>query len=41
MSPAPLLQDEYNRLIEAGRLVTEISGSKGDAARCICFISIL
>jgi len=36
--PAPLSQDEYNRLIEAGRLVAEISGSKGGAAHNELFL---
>lgn len=36
--PAPLKQKEYDRLIEAGRLVSEISGSKGGAAHNELFL---
>ena len=36
--PAPLPQKKYNTLIEAGRLVAEISGSKGGAAHNELFL---
>lgn len=36
--PAPLPQKEYDKLIEAGRLVAKISGSKGGAAHNELFL---
>ncbi|MGC1854335.1 MAG: hypothetical protein WA659_03070 [Candidatus Aquirickettsiella sp.] len=36
--PAPLTQKEYDKLIEAGRLVADISGSKGGAAHNELFL---
>lgn len=36
--PAPLPQKEYDKLIEAGKLVAEISGSKGGAAHNELFL---